>query len=292
MMDSWSENDSPSPAHLRGIDNPDLFVAKLTFPTVLVGNDRSIERHVNNITFLFKRKGAMYCDRIQLQHTTNWDMVVKKYNEVLYRWNEIIRWVQDGEIDPDDDIVIYRTGGRTSNRILNRYPIRMKDNTYAIITGQTEYLAYVYNECQRDEFDGRPVPSFDEWIGESVYRGRQDATRLGGARRIRFFYNGAQFINRCRLLYYYFASYAYNIRDMLVDTLDFPFSRMNFLLWKDGKIRVWESANADNDMLKDSDHFPMLTYDDGHVSDRLINSDYGWSNDDNQFTVRWRRSNQ
>ena len=140
-----------------------------------------------------------------------------------------------------------------------------------------------------NDFDGRPVANFDDFNAEAIYKGCAVDHRREMRRR-RFFYNGSQFTHRCRILYHYFGTYGHNIRDILND-IGMPHTRMNFLLWNDGKIRVWESADQDNDILKDGDHLPMLTYDDGHVSFDLINSDYGWSNEDNLFKIRWERSN-
>jgi hypothetical protein len=216
-----------------------------------------------------------------MHNSPNW----KRYAQVETVWNRIKGWVLDGEIEPDDDIVIYRTGGRRSSKIHNKYPLRLKDNTYCFMTGIAEYLPMCYDWCKNREFDGVPVPDFDQFFEDSMYRGHihRSSDNVAEWSRRRFFYNGSQFVGRSRWLYYYFATYGEDIKSIFSE-MGVRNQRMNFLLWNDGKIRVWESSEEDPEV--DGDHFHMLTYDDGHVKWNLKDSDYKWTNDDYAFKLR------
>tara|TARA_R100000664_G_scaffold32475_1_gene47487 strand:+ start:11016 stop:11951 length:936 start_codon:yes stop_codon:yes gene_type:complete len=286
LMDQWSRQGTASLEEMAGflncdVDDVDPFIAKLVWPKARMGNNRDVEREVCIVNFIFRRKGAMYCQRENIHRAAYGRGLIDPYENLVRVWKNITDWVIAGEIEPDDDIVIYRTGGRRQARIHNKFPIRMKDNTYCILTGITEHLGTAYNYVQETDFDGYPVPTFDEWFGANVYQGLE-VNRAPRSRR-RFFYNGSQFIARARWVYHYLATYGHDLHRILWE-MGVSNQRLNLLMWKGGKIRVW-NAN-EQDPLMDGDHFQMLTYDDGHVKWNLQDSDYAWDSRDNQFIER------
>ena len=49
------------------------------------------------------------------------------------------------------------------------------------------------------------------------------------------------------------------------------------LLWKDGKVKVWEQVLTGNQI--QADHFALMDYDNDEIPRTLISSDYEWGSD-------------
>jgi len=267
---------------IAGVDPDDInpFVAKLVHPkTVIQTNGENDYRYVKNIVFLFRRRGATYCERIPLPHHHAGDYI-EYHRRIDKMWNQIVEWVMSGEIDKDDDIVIYRTGGGgdRANRIHNRYPLRLKDNTYGFMAGLPEYLQACYSKIEGDEDLPANQPSFAEFCNDSIYKGRNNNTPR---HRRRFFYEGQPFLKRARILYQYFSLINYDIISMCEEN-GWGNPRMSMLLWHGGQIKVWESTASPNNS---PDNFALLEYD-NRIKIHLSTTDYDFDARDGTFKCR------
>ena len=208
---------------------------------------------INHIVLMYRRKNLNYIERIDIRALQQ----QQRYAKFEKYWSRIVRWIKSGEIAGDSDIVIYRTDKQMSERTyMNKYPIRMIDDTYAIITGTT-YQYEVMNNAREISTDGEYIPIDSNVIN---YRLFMD-TLVYDYNRNNFSLNDEKFRNRCYYLWSWLKSYKQQIVTILDSALGpDATSRGELVLWKDGKCLVKSEKYMNSD--KPSDRLVGLEPDD------------------------------
>lgn len=271
---------------------------------------------VNYVSFLYRRKGLNYAERIHLRQGN----MIKRTEQVASYWNRIVEWVYNGEIEESSDIIVYRSMRRirrqSNLRSMDKYPIRLIDDTYAIYTGQTFWLSLIsnairngtiqtlhtlgalesielrdnppsergdledFNNPERAEMYGnnRYCEAFEDWYEESVYQYDSKHFNIGDD-KLR---------TRAYWIWVYLLTYGYDIRT-IIDGIQPNLSyRGSLLLWKDGICKFWEETYHRID--SPPDRFAGLAVRDQRrtnaIPNNLIGTKYNWSDSDCLFIER------
>ena len=290
--------------HMLGIPAGNEVAAKLAGHEISIGD---AHLPVNYLSFLYRRKGLNYAERIHLRRGN----MVKRTEQVASYWNRITKWVLSEEIKEDSDIVIYRSLRRARRnfniRTMDKYPIRFIDDTYAIYTGQTFWLQMIATQmrngsiqtqhdidsmasiqlrdnppCNEDYENSNPITeemhgtnryceAFEEWYSHSLYQ--HQGKHFDG--------NDTALKMRAYWVWVYLLTYGYDIRTIIESLHPDMSYRGSLLLWKDGVCKFWEETYENSDF--PPDRFAGLC---GVIPNNLIGTNYKWSDSDCLFKER------
>ena len=237
LAKSWEEPESPEGIAYREWKNASRhhhpagfedISHKLSTTFTLVSGDNM---RLNHVVLMYRRKNLNYVERIDLRS----DDFTVRYAKMKARWVKIQKWVLYGEISHDSDIVIYRTlksfrrDARLPRSIRDKtkYPIRLVDDTYAIITGSVHWYQQVNDKLHGEMCD---TVRFDEFMDGCVYDYNPDADPATSPAGLS---ENPTFRNRCWYLWVWLRSHKWHL-EALID-LDNYLLRGELVLWKNGK---------------------------------------------------------
>lgn len=189
-------------------------------------------QRVNHVVIMYRRLGLNYVERINLK---TFDKIERR-DKLRNLYARLLQWVMNEEIKPDSDIVIYRTHKQRRNMTRKwdnvKFPIRFVDDTYAILTGITNWYMRLNDLLMRIAPNGEPehpsvndVVEFNTFITDVLHT--EDP----------FIINHSVFRDRCWYLWVWLRAYKSNICDIMANDgmSNEVMMRGELVLWKKGK---------------------------------------------------------
>ena len=195
---------------------------------------------------MYRRRNLNYIERIDFTSQNSsrrfGGHTAERYTKFVKYWYRIVKWIQNGEIAGDSDIVIYRTDKQASERAyMSKYPIRMIDDTYAIITGTTFMYDIINDALQSSPIDSNVI-NYRLFMDTIVYDYNNSNFSLENER----------FRNRCYYLWSWLSSYKHQLVTVLDDSLPIDsMARGELVLWKDGKCLLKSEKYMNSDKPSD-----------------------------------------